>query len=259
MVEEIEHGEKLPKSLYGYSIAIMLKEAGEDQRTTEQTWLYQRFHGAAAPLPAGLQDGRHPKDDIGSADDPQNLLILIISACCAAAQLVILYAVYATTPAFSANHGFCNELTAFSTMTLLAFLYGNAQTVDDIFSEFVVFIFVFKTGGVSHLALVTALGFILAELAVLLLVLVVGVQYLLTTDGPGNIVQAVMAVQFVNTLDNMLYPPLVPLQRKKAMDRLIFRSEPNLELMLWLPFFGNIIVIVFGIVYVIVNYYRVCS
>jgi hypothetical protein len=51
-----------------------------------------------------------------------------------------------------------------------------------------------------YLALIILLG----EVLVLIMSMVVGIAFILTTEGPGNIVQAAVAITFVNELDNVL-------------------------------------------------------
>ena len=159
------HFEKLPKSLYGYSIALMLKDAGIDQKIVEN---YRSFGSDAASKMPSIN---HPNLDIDSAREPQNVLILFIAAGCALAQFVILYAVNATTAEFAAHSGFCNEMWVFSIMTVLAFFYANAQTADDIFSELTVLWAVRIKGSVSYYGKVIAAAFICVELSVCVLVL----------------------------------------------------------------------------------------
>ena len=70
------HFEKLPKSLYGYSIALMLKDARIDQKIVEN---YRSFGSDAASKMPSIN---HPNLDIDSAREPQNVLILFIAAGC---------------------------------------------------------------------------------------------------------------------------------------------------------------------------------
>ena len=48
-----------------------------------------------------------------------------------------------------------------------------------------------------------AFGIVLYELAIWVCVLLIGIQYILTTEGAGNIVQAAVAISYINEIDNM--------------------------------------------------------
>jgi hypothetical protein len=48
-----------------------------------------------------------------------------------------------------------------------------------------------------------AFGVVLYELAIWVCVLLIGIQYILTTEGAGNIVQAAVAISYINEIDNM--------------------------------------------------------
>jgi hypothetical protein len=46
-------------------------------------------------------------------------------------------------------------------------------------------------------------GIVLYELAIWVFVLLIGIQYILTTESAGNIVQAAVAISYINEIDNM--------------------------------------------------------
>ena len=48
-----------------------------------------------------------------------------------------------------------------------------------------------------------AFGIVVYELAIWLFVLLIGIQYILTTEGAGDIVQAAVAISYINEIDNM--------------------------------------------------------
>jgi hypothetical protein len=109
---------------------------------------------------------------------------------------------------------------------------------------------------------------ILYEFAIWVFVLIIGVRYILTTQGTGNIVQAAVAIVYINEIDNMaifLYPEQHEIFDIPYFNNVVSTSRDRYEGHIVTPwrqlykYFGVPMIILVSLAIIYLNQYRYCS
>ena len=207
------------------------------------------------------------------------LLVALPCIAVGGVQGTILYNLWWSLPPLYQNNddspGFCSldsRLIFLQTCIIGVFIVSLGTSFMEIHNEFVIvrsakIRFGHHNTGEAHfkkllddqLPRFLALVIVLYEIAIWVIVLLVGILYILTTEGVGNIVQAAVAISYINDIDNMaveiIFGDISDLVRNEK-----FRCQMTIPsyvrtLMTW--FFGTplIICISCGIVYGLHNTY----